>query len=602
MTTLHTDIIAPDVAHHLPGLLVERATRSPDAVAYQQFDANTQQWQSKTWHDIDEAVSQWVSALTAEGFEKGDRVAIMLRNCCEWVYFDMAALRLGLVTVPLYPNDRPDSVGYILEHSEARLLLIETLEGQDELTHHPALQALDRIVTLSDSDADSDIEQVRTLTDWLTSGIDTTEAVEIDPDDLASIVYTSGTTGPPKGVMLSHHNMLWNAWSGLQSITIYPTDHFLSFLPLSHTLERSIGYYLAMMAGAKVSYARSIPQLSEDLVSQQPTVLISVPRIYERVYNRIEEQLQHKSAIAHWLFTTAVQVGWQQFEYQQHRLSWHPQLVVYALFNQLVGKTLREKLGGQLRVAICGGAPLAEHIAKTFIALGIPLYQGYGLTETSPVVSVNTVDRNLPRSIGLPLQDVQTRFTDQGELQVNSPGVMQGYWHNDEATAETIDDSGWLSTGDLGYQDNAGFLHINGRLKDIIVMANGEKVSPSDMEMAITKDPYIDSALIIGEGKPFLSALLVLNEGAWVELAHTMNVASLDPEQLQTLPGVEMLLLKRVQAQLHDFPGYARVRKLIISDEAWTVENDLTTPTLKAKRDHILALHEDDIAKLYEGH
>ena len=603
--TIKTDIIAPELAQHLPGLLAERVARSPDAIACRQFNEHTKHWDTVTWQQIATIVEHRKAALAAEHFNPGDRIAIMLRNCCEWIYFDMAALSLGLVTVPLYPNDRADNVAYILEHSGARLLLLEDLSTQPELAEHTILTTLDRIISLTPSSIVETLPECHSLDAWLGASEQDDIVMPtpvIQPNDLASIVYTSGTTGPPKGVMLSHHNMLWNAWSGLQSIPIFPTDIFLSFLPLSHTLERSIGYYLPIMAGASISYARSVAQLAEDLLTQHPTALISVPRIYERVYQRIYDQLHQKSPLAQYLFKAAVDVGWRYFEYQQHRVGWHPTLLLYPLLNQLVGKTLRARLGGELRVAICGGAPLPEHIAKTFIALGVPIFQGYGLTETSPVVSVNTLDNNLPKSIGHPLQDVAIRFNDAGELQVNSPGVMLGYWQNATATTETIDQAGWLSTGDLGHQDAAGFLHITGRLKDIIVMANGEKVSPSDMELTIAKDPLIDSVLVIGEGKSFLTALLVLNDGAWLELAQQLHIAMVDPEQLRFHPDVDRFLLERIQQQLHDFPRYARIRKLVVSLDAWTIENDLSTPTLKAKRPQILQRYAAEIDQLYEGH
>jgi len=601
--TLQTDIISLDNAQHLPGLLAERAKRSPEALACREFNEQTQQWQDVTWQQVANIVEHRKAALAKEQFDPGDRVAIMLKNCCEWIYFDMAALSLGLVTVPLYPNDRADNVAYILANSGAKLLLLEDLSEQPELAQHDALKELDRIVTLSGSQAVDNLPQCLSLDTWL-SDID--EAIVPShtpkPDDLASIVYTSGTTGPAKGVMLSHHNMLWNAWSGLQSIPIYPSDRFLSFLPLSHTLERSIGYYLAVMAGAAIIYARSIPQLAEDLVEQQPTVLISVPRIYERIFNKIQDQLQQKSPVAQKLFQTAVDIGWCHFEHQQKRVAWHPALLLQPLLHRLIGQKIQDKLGGQLRVAICGGAALSEHIAKTFIALGIPIFQGYGLTETSPVVSVNTLEHNLPKSIGLPLQNVEVRFSDEGELQVRSPGVMLAYWKNEAATKDTIDNDGWLNTGDLGYQDDSGFLHITGRLKDILVMSNGEKISPTDMEMAIAKDPLIESVLVIGEARPFLSALLVLNDASWPWLAKEANLAVTDLEQLRSQPAIEQLLLTRIQKQLHDFPSYADIVRLTVSLDTWTVENNLSTPTLKAKRPQILERYAADINALYEGH
>lgn len=600
---MHTDIITLDVARHLPGLFAERVKRSPDAIACRQFNEISQQWYQLTWLEMEEAVARWRKALANEELNPGDRVAIMLRNCMEWAFFDLAALSLGLSTVPLYPNDRADSAAYILYNSGAKLLLLDDLVDQQELVEHNVLRGLSRVISLSGPPPAVPLDNWLSVDTWLSDAQQIKIALpEIKPDGLASIVYTSGTTGHPKGVMLSHHNILWNAWSGMQSVPIYPNDNFLSFLPLSHTLERSIGYYLPIMAGACITYARSIPQLAEDLLEQRPTVLISVPRIYERIYNRVQDQLKTKSPIARKLFEYAVCAGWLHFEYQQKRRQWHPALLFYPLLNHLIGKKIRDRVGGRLRVAICGGAPLAENIAKTFIALGLPILQGYGLTETSPVIGVNKVDKNLPRSIGLPLQDVTIQFSDNGELQVKSPGVMLGYWDNPEATADTIDQDGWLHTGDLGMQDDEGFIHITGRLKDIIVLSNGEKIPPADMEMAIAADSFIEHVLVIGEGRPFLTALIVLTDDAWPQLAKHAKLSISDPDKLKTHPDIEKLLLSRIQQQLHEFPSYAQILRIVISLDPWTVENGLSTPTLKAKRQQIISHYEDQLNMLYEGH
>lgn len=601
--TSHTDIISLDSARHIPGLFAERVKRSPEAIACRQFNPTSQQWYELSWQEMEQAVARWRAAFANESLNPGDRVAIMLGNCMEWTFFDLAALSLGLVTVPLYPNDRADNAAYILNNAGAKLLLLDDLSEQQELAEHDVLSGLTRVITLAETPPATSMDNCLSVETWLTDNqLANTTIAEIDPHQLATIVYTSGTTGHPKGVMLSHHNIVWNAWSGLQSLDIYPDDNFLSFLPLSHTLERTIGYYLPMMAGATITYARSIPQLAEDLLEQRPTILISVPRIYERIYNRVQDQLTTKSAFARKLFQSAIDVGWMKFEYQQKRIRWHPSLLLYPLLNQLVGKKIQEKVGGRIRIAICGGAPLAEHVSKTFIALGLPILQGYGLTETSPVIGVNKLDKNLPRSIGLPLQDVTLKFSDQGELQVKSPGIMLGYWNNPEATADTIDQDGWLHTGDLGMQDADGFIHITGRLKDIIVLANGEKIPPADMEMVIAGDPLIEHVLVIGEGRPFLSALLVLNEDGWAPLANEAKLASSDPEQLKKHPDIEQLLLARIQQRLHDFPSYADIIRIVISLHPWTVENGLSTPTLKAKRQQILAQYSDQINTLYQGH
>lgn len=597
----HHDLISPRQAHSLAGLLTARCDRSPHTLACQQFDEAQQSWQSYSWQQIHDEVMLWRGALASEGLKSGDRVAVMLKNSKEWLCFDMAALGLGLVTVPLYPNDRADSAAFIIDHSGAKLLLVETLDDQDALLEHIEIKTLKQIVCLRETTSIAMPANAIVLSEWLAKADRPRPVIDnIDPDSLATIVYTSGTTGPPKGVMLSHHNILWNAWSGLHSVKVFSDDLFLSFLPLSHTLERTVGYYLPIMAGAGICYARSIPQLAEDLVDRKPTVLISVPRIYERIYNRIQEQLSAKSPLAQKLFRSAVEVGWAQFEHQQGRQPWSPKLLLHGLLDKLVGHKIRQRVGGRLRIAICGGAPLPEHVAKTFIALGFPIQQGYGLTETSPVISVNLEEKNLPRSVGQLLKDVTVDFTDKAELIVKSPGLMLGYWRNQDATATTIDADGWLHTGDLGRLDEHGFLHITGRLKDIIVLANGEKVSPVDMETAIAADKLIDQALVVGDGRPFLSALLVLSDEAWLQLASLTGLK--EPAELSTAPAVEQHLLSRIQQQLHQFPSYAQIIRIAISLQPWTIENGLSTPTLKAKRQQIMSLFAKDIDRLYEGH
>jgi len=596
----HTDYIAPQTAQSLPALFEKRCERSPKAIACQQFDDSHQQWQSFTWQQLNELVIQWRNALAAEKLEPGDRVAIMLRNCKEWLIFDIAAQGLGLVTVPLYPNDRADNAAYILQHSGAKIVLLEDASGHEDLLAHKEVHDLQLVLSLVEVPAPSLSPNLVSLSDWIASTSDEAMPAHIASSDLATIVYTSGTTGPPKGVMLSHANILWNAWSGLHSVPVYADDVFLSFLPLSHTLERTVGYYLPIMAGSSICYARSIPQLAEDLLTIKPTVLISVPRIYERIYNRIQEQLEVKSPFARRLFQTAIDVGWHAFEYQQQRRRWHVRLLLQPLLNKLVGHKIQQRIGGHLRVAICGGAPLPDHVSRMFIALGLPILQGYGLTETSPVISVNQADSNLPRSVGLPLTDVEVGFSDESELIVKSPGIMLGYWNDKEASSNTIDGDGWLHTGDLAKQDKQGYIHITGRLKDIIVLANGEKVSPADMETAIAADKLIDQVLVIGDGRPFLTALLVLSDDAWLQLEKWGGDSK--QSELKNAPAVETQLLSRIQQCLHDFPSYAQIVKIAISEQPWTIDNGLSTPTLKAKRQQILTHFAADIDKLYEGH
>jgi long-chain acyl-CoA synthetase len=567
----------------LAQLFRERVKRSPEHIAYRYFE--NKNWHDLTWQNMSVHVANWQAALAKENLAAGDRVAIMLRNCPEWVMFDQAALGLGLVTVPLYMDDRSDNIAYIINDANVKLLVIAGAKQWKSLSK---LEAVQRIITI-DSTSSND-ERLISLENWLPhSTTESLRAEESAPDELASIVYTSGTTGKPKGVMLSHRNLVGNVLAISECTEFKSSDLFLSFLPLSHTFERTGGYYLPMVVNATVAYARSVPQLATDLITQSPTVLISVPRIYEQVYSKIQNQLDKKSAVAKKLFNLTIDVGWRRFEYQQKRASWHYKLLLWPLLNKLVAQTVLAKLGGKMRFAISGGAALSPEISRLFIGLGLKLLQGYGLTETSPVISVNRLEDNIPSSIGTVIPGAKVKLGENDELLTHSPYVMLGYWNNPTATATVIDQDGWFHTGDKARIDEGGHLYITGRIKDIIVMGNGEKVPPTDMEMAILIDNLFDQVMLIGEGKPFLSCLIVLNPEHWENFTKELNI---DPKQA---------VLKRIAKHIKAFPGYAQIRRVSFSLEPWSVENGLLTPTLKMKRTVIIKRYETEIEKMYRG-
>lgn len=599
---METALLKESEVHSLPGLFRARLELSPNAVAYRQYDIACQEWTQSTWKEMANEISRWQAAFDKDGLKPGDKVAIMVRNSREWVVFDQAALGLGLVTVPLYVDDRPDNVAYIINHAEVKLLFVQDkLQWQRLLQAEVHLGALKRIISLKriSEDDEPDDPHLESLSDWLFGMSGELQTKESGLDELATIVYTSGTTGRSKGVMLSHRNILSNAFAAAACNQWQGSERFLSFLPLSHMLERTAGYYLPIILGAEVVYARSVPQLADDLLKIKPTILISVPRIYERVYAKIQEGLKQKSAVARMLFKTAVDVGWRKFEYEQGRASWHPSLALWPTLDRLVASKIREKLGGEMRLAICGGAALSEAVAKLFIGLGLRLLQGYGLTEYSPVICVNRPEDNIPASIGRVIPGTEVRIGDHDELQSKGPGSMLGYWKNEQATHDSFTEDGWLKTGDKARIDEAGHVYITGRLKDIIVLANGEKVPPADMEMAIALDPLFEQVMVIGEARPYLSALLVLDPDAWADMATSL---SLHPET----PGaflqkdVEKAILKRVAARLSDFPGYAKIRRAYITMEPWTVDDGLLTPTLKTKRPKVMERFSDEIESLYE--
>ncbi|NDP48303.1 MAG: long-chain fatty acid--CoA ligase [Sulfuriferula multivorans] len=599
MTAVRFD---PDALGSLCGLFRARVAASPDQLAYRQFDEASDAWVSHTWAQVAAEVARWQAALIKEGLIPGDRVAVMLKNSVEWVIFDQAALALGLVTVPLYLDDRPENAAYILNHSGSKLLLVEGKFQHKKLAEITgSTTTLQHIVSLvaPDSELVSWSTRFVVAADWLAAANDTPiPERHLSPDLLASIVYTSGTTGRPKGVMLTHENILRNVFAASAFADFGPHPVFLSFLPLSHMFERTAGYYLPMLLGAEVAYARSIAQLANDLLAIRPTVLISVPRIYERVYGRIQDGLAKKGLVAKILFNLAVRVGWRRFEYVQGRASWHPELWMWPLLNKLVAGNVTAKLGGRLELAISGGAALSPDIARVFIGLGVPIYQGYGLTETSPVVCCNRPGDNLPSSIGKPLPGIEVKIGDEDELLTRSRCVMRGYWQNEEATHELIDSAGWVHTGDKARVDAHGFYTIVGRIKDIIVLNNGEKVPPSDMESAILLDPLFEQVMIVGEGKPYLAALTVLNEEHWQAFAASIHVDSTHPMILRD-PKVIKLITKRVAAHLKHFPAYAQIRRLHLDLTPWTVDDGLLTPTLKVKRNQVLERYRVAVDAMY---
>lgn len=596
--TAPPDIISPEQAGTLYGLFIERLKRSPDHCAYRSYSKKLKVWYDTSWQEVAKQVARWQEALSKENLEPGDRVAINLKNCKEWVFFDMAAMGLGLVVVPLYPDDRPDNVAYILQDADVKLLFLQNTAQWKRLApsitqeHH-----LQRVI-INQLDNEKLPDPARYKEQYLPQHEAKLQTLGNAPHQLASIIYTSGTTGRPKGVMLSHYNMLSVAAGALDYFDIFPCDVFLSFLPLSHTLERTGGYYLPIMAGATVAYARGIPQLADDMLHVKPSIMIAVPRIFERIYSRLKAQLSSKSFIARGLFQSTVTTGWARFQYQQGRGYWQPNFLLWPLFEKYIASKVQAKLGGNIRLIVSGGAALPLPVSKLFTGLGFCLLQGYGLTETSPVISINKPNSNDPTSVGMPIPGVSVMIGDNDELLCRGPGNMLGYWNNHKATAQTINAEGWLHTGDQARIDSKGHIHITGRIKDILILSNGEKVPPGDIEAAILMDDLFEQALIIGEERSYLTALLVLNDQHWLRLAKQYNLDAFDHHSL-TDKDLNTHLIQRLRKLLHNFPSYAKIRRISLTLEPWTIENDLMTPTMKIKRAQVLAAHQTEIKNMY---
>jgi long-chain acyl-CoA synthetase len=532
-----------------------------DKSLYRHCDAG--QWRDVSAADVATRVGRWQAALAALGFSAGDRIAICLRNGVDWVALDLAVLGLGLVVVPLYVDDNADNIAWCVANAEARLLVVENATMASALK--ATGNALPPIYVLRGEAS----EAAATVASILPAAGGTPLFSSLPENTLATICYTSGTAGRPKGVMLSHGNIIANVTSCQQTGMARPTDLFLSILPLSHMFERTGGYYLPLSIGARVVYARGVAELAEDLMSQAPTVMFAVPRIFEKFYARVDQALA-ASRLKRWLFNQCVVRGWRV---ESGTATWWEKQVA-PLLRSLVARPVLARVGGRMRLTIVGGAALDPLIARTFIGLGLPMLQGYGMTEASPVISVNREGDNDPESVGPPLPGVEAKLGADGELLARGRNVMQGYWRNEEATRAAIDAEGWLRTGDLA-ELRGGKIYIRGRIKDILVMSNGEKLPPQDAELAVLDDPVFEQVMLVGEGRPFLTLLAVTKERD------------------------EKTLIAHANEQLKAFPRWVRVRHVIATPEPWSVDNGLLTPTLKLKRPLLLAKFKGNLDSLY---
>ncbi len=539
--------------------------------------------------------------MARSGLRPGDRAAVLLPNGTDWVAFDLAAMANGLVTVPLYAHDSPEGLAFVLADSGARFCLIDTaarwgtlaplVDANGALEHVWVREGLDGIPV-----SPPGRRRLSTLLGALAESRPDTTALRCTAQDVATIVYTSGTTGRPKGVMLTHSAILWNAEANTKLIPPLPSDVFLSILPLAHAFERTIGYYLSMMGGSRVVYARSVDRLQEDLATVRPTVLVAVPRLYERIYEAVRREAG-ASSLKRRIVALAASLGLELYEHRHNRGP-APGLVarwmLWPLLERFVARKVLAALGGRLRVAMSGGATLPAKVAQFFAGLGLPLIEGYGLTEAGPVVTSTAIKDSLPGSVGRPLYGLEARLGEQSELIVRSPAVMQGYWRNKQATAQALSPDGWLRTGDIAEIRN-GSVFITGRLKEILVLSTGEHVAPSAVEAAIQNDPLFEQVCVIGDRWPSVVAILVLNREGWLLLARDLAI---DPADLN-VPVATDAILSRISAQTRGLPPIWQVRGVLATTTPWTTGDGSLTPTLKVKRRVIEERFKEQIEALY---
>lgn len=590
----------------LPQLLVNSVERYGEREALRQFDKETKSWPSLSYAQLMARVMEWRRAYAAMNLERGTRIGILMPNSIDHACADQAALANGLVPVPLHAIDTPGASAFILSDSRAQVLVTNKLTRWKQIQAAGGdLQDLTAVI-ITEDEVDDETGMVRGLSEWLAAGTHVVELPEgPKEDDLAGIVYTSGTTGRPKGVMLTHGNIVSNVKATLECVFPQVGDIFLSFLPLSHTFERTAGYYLALATGCTIAYNRSVLLLADDLKTIRPTVIISVPRVYERIFARVQDKLKKSRPAARYLFDWAVEIGWRDFCRRNHLPVEHTgRAWLDGLMRPLVRKvssTLLDQFGGRLRIAISGGAALSSKVARTFCGLGLPIIQGYGMTEASPIIAGNNRTLNQPNTVGKPFNNVEVRLGEGDEIQIKGPSITRGYWNRPDATADAFTEDGWFRTGDVGGFNELGLLSIKGRIKEIIVTSTGEKVPPADLEAAIETDPLFSQCYVIGENRPYLSLITVVNPDEWASFAKSCGVDPADPASLDN-PSVKTSALKRAKTAAGEFPHYALPRAVVLTQEPWTIENGLITPTLKLKRGPLSKKFANVIAQLYATH
>lgn len=554
-------------------------------------------WVDIPHREVYERVRALCTALRAAKVARGDRVAILSENRIEWAVADLAILSLGAVTVPVYPTLIASQTEYILRDAETRLVFVSTGgQARKVLDIRVRLPHLETIVAF---DTDAAGEGVATLDAVIAgAGPALTDAdyramiAEVHARDWASIIYTSGTTGEPKGTILTHGNFMSNMRQCLEVFDLGPTDTSLSFLPLSHVFERCPGFFVMMTAGVTIAYAESIERVPDNLREVRPTVVCSVPRVYEKMYARILDTVAQGSPLRKRLFWWGVGVG--RASLARGGAGGLQMRIAHAL----VFRKLHARVGGRLRFFISGGAPLAQEIAEFFWGAGIPILEGYGLTETSPVIAVNTFAHRRFGSVGRPLPETEVRIAEDGEILARGKSVMQGYFRKPEQTDEALA-GGWFHTGDIGHLDEDGFLFITDRKKDLIATAGGKKVAPQPVEGRLKHSKYVSEAVLIGDRRPFITLLIVPNFerlGAW---AREAGLDGDDHAALVTLSATREIYQGIVDAVNADLAQFERIKAFALLDRELTVDEGHLTPTLKVRRRIVEEAFRDQIDAMY---
>jgi len=591
----------------IPAMLKENARLYSErtAISYKRGDS----FMSLSYAQFYQRVLMLARGLLKAGVQPGDKVAIFSENRLGWAISDFGIQSVGGVTVPIYATNTGEQAAYVLNHSGAKIVFVST-KGQYEKLFSvrdqiPGIELVvsyelflgDRAFPVYTQHQLSEVSyplkeeeqaQIETLIDAIT------------PDDLITIIYTSGTTGMPKGVLLTQENVIFDTVTGMKKME--PTDRietFLSFLPLSHVLERTGGYYAALIKGHHIAFAENVQKVMENMIEVRPTAMVSVPRLFEKIYSRIYENVHQTSKIQQAIFHKAIEVGrrYVNLKYVEKKPVGLLGLQ-YKLFDYLVFSKIREKFGGRLCYFICGGAPLDKTINEFMWSIGLPIYTGYGLTETSPAVCLTSYDEVRFDSVGKAFDETELKLAEDGELLIRGPQVMKGYYLNQKATDETFE-NGWLKTGDIARIDDEGFVYIIDRKKEIIVTAGGKNIAPQPLENELRLDKFVSQAMVFGDRKPYLIALLTPNVERLVDLGREEKLNYIDLDELVTNNRILEIYTERIKELNKTLPSYETIKKFVLLPREFSIEGGELTPTLKLKRKKIYNMYQDKIELLY---
>ncbi|MEO5618939.1 MAG: long-chain fatty acid--CoA ligase [Candidatus Eisenbacteria bacterium] len=562
-------------------------------------------WEPLSSERVVADVESFGLALRDLGVKPGDRVALLAENRYEWALADLAILGQGAVTVPIYPTLIAEQIRFILDNAEATVAIVSTAAQLAKL-RAAAPVTVKTVIHMDpvpdESPLDRDFGALVALGAGLRSAAPEafrSLAAAVQPDDLATIIYTSGTTGEPKGAMLTHANIESNCRACWERVTFRAGDLALSFLPLCHIFERMGGFYALIGRGVGIAYAESIETVAANAVEVKPHILCGVPRFFEKVYARVMENVGKQPPLRRSIFHWGLAQGQRAARAHFERRALPPHHAIAArIADRLVGAKVRERVGGRLRFCISGGAPLSPKVMEFFFAIGIPIYEGYGLTETSPVICLNVPGREKPGSVGPAVDGVEVRIGEQGEILTRGPHVMKGYFRNEAATRATIRE-GWFHTGDVGRLDEDGALWITDRLKDLLVTAGGKKVAPQPLEASLKTSKWVSEAILLGDQHPYVVALLVPNFANLEAEARARGWTFVAPRDLLGLPAVRALYqaeIDRLNARLAPFE---QIKNFALLDRELSQEAGELTPTLKVRRRIITQRFSSIIRDLY---